>query len=66
MVVSTNASYSFIVTDDVDLLANFEPVLDFDTYVASKWRNNTFMLDLNRFFDDGYMVTQCRWYRNND
>ena len=43
-----------------------DAILDFDTYVATKWNNNTFMLDLNRLFDDGYMITDCKWYRNND
>jgi hypothetical protein len=62
-VVSTANPYSFTVTQDVALVANFGEVIDFDKYVATKW-NNLFMLNLRQLANDGYTVTSCKWYRN--
>jgi hypothetical protein len=38
--------------------------LPFDTYAATKW-NNTFMLNLKKLAENGYDVTACRWFKNN-
>ena len=38
--------------------------LPFDTYAATKW-NNTFMLNLRKLADDGYDVSACQWFKNN-
>ena len=40
-------------------------LLDFDTYVATKWDNNTFMLNLSLLEDNGYDVTGCKWYQGD-
>ena len=69
IVISSENTYSFTAAENVDLVANFEaiiavPLLDFDTYVATKW-NNTFLLNLNRLKTDGYEITGCTWYKNN-
>ena len=44
----------------------FVTLLDFDDYVATKWNNNTFMLDLARLENDGYAVVACNWYRDDN
>jgi hypothetical protein len=62
MVVSTDNSYSFAVTGDVNLTANFY-ALNFDTYAPTLW-GNTFMLDLKKLREDGYEVTGCKWFKN--
>jgi hypothetical protein len=38
--------------------------LPFDTYAVTKW-NNTFMLNLRKLAEDGYHVTACKWFKNN-
>jgi len=55
VVVSTDYSYSFTATEDVELVANFERekiYLHFDTYVVTKW-HNTFMLNLKKLSEEG-------------
>jgi len=61
--VSTESTYTFTVTEDVDLVANFNVILDFDTYVATKW-NNTFMLYRTTLESEGYDITGCKWYED--
>jgi hypothetical protein len=63
-VISTDNPFTFMATDDVNLVANFHGFeLDFDTYAPTLW-NNTFKLNLNRFKQDGYDVIGCRWFKN--
>ena len=50
----------------ISIGGNGSGVLIFDVYVATKWNNNTFMLDLNRLQSDGYNVTACIWYKDGD
>ena len=67
-VVSTGNPYSFTITENVVLIANFEegsPYLPFDTYAVTKW-NNTFMLNLNRLSRHGYRTIDCKWYKNGE
>jgi hypothetical protein len=42
-----------------------EENLPFDIYVVTKW-NNTFMLNLRKLADDGFDVTACKWFKNNE
>ena len=66
---TTDTYVLFNLKSDAKVTVEFEPftlLLDFDMYVATKWNNNTFMLDLNRLQADGYMVTGCKWYKNTD
>jgi hypothetical protein len=75
VVESTNNPYYFTVTGDVDLTANFviaETGLtkviiteDFDKYVVTKW-GSTFALDLAKLESEGYTVTGCKWYKNDE
>jgi hypothetical protein len=39
--------------------------LPFDDYAITKW-DNTFMLNLKKLRDDGYPVTACKWFKNNE
>ena len=65
---STNPSYTFTVTKDVTLFANFEKIiklLKFEDYVVTKW-NNTFLLDFTKLAPLGYpndKNTKCTWYK---
>ena len=61
--VSTDNPYTFTVTEDIELVANFNVLLDFDTYVATKW-NNTFMLYRTTLESEGYEITGCKWYED--
>jgi hypothetical protein len=61
-VVSIDNPYEFPVTENVILVAHFY-ALDFDTYCPTLW-NNTFMLDLRKLEEEGYMVIDCKWYKN--
>ncbi|MCL2291357.1 MAG: T9SS type A sorting domain-containing protein [Bacteroidetes bacterium] len=67
VVVSSHSSYSFPVIEDVVLVANFVDIefLPFDLYAVTKW-NNTFMLNLKKLEDEGYEVTACKWYKNDE
>ena len=60
--VTTATSYTFVVTEDMDFVANFYG-LDFDTYAATLW-DNTFMLNLNKLARDGYDIIGCKWFKN--
>ena len=60
--VSTEPVYSFTVTEDVNLLANFYD-LDFDTY-AVMICDCIFLLNLKQLAEDGYDVTGCKWFKN--
>jgi len=62
VVVSIDNPYEFIVTEDVNIIANFG-ALDFDTYSPTLW-NNTFMLNLIKLAEDDYEVTGCKWFKN--
>ena len=42
-----------------------EDNLPFDDYAVTKW-NNTFMLNLRKLAEEGYTVTDCKWYKNSD
>jgi hypothetical protein len=61
-VVSTGTSYTFTVTENVTIVANFY-ALDFDTYAATIW-NNTFILNLILLEEEGYRVTDCKWLKS--
>jgi hypothetical protein len=61
-VVSTDNPYEFIVTESINIVANFD-VLDFDTYALTVW-DNTFMLDLKILAEKGYEVIDCKWFKN--
>ena len=73
--IAEDVKYSFyaIATDNAgnrepdkvkpDLTIPFND-LPFDTYAVTKW-NNTFMLNLRKLADDGYDVTDCKWYKNS-
>jgi hypothetical protein len=60
--VSSSPIYEFEVTQSVTIVANFYG-LDFDTYAATLW-DNTFMLNLRLLTDEGYDVTDCKWFKN--
>jgi hypothetical protein len=60
--VSTNNPYTFTVTENVNLVANFY-ALDFDTYVAMIC-DNIFLLNLKKLSEDGYDVSNCKWFKN--
>ena len=60
--VSTDSIYTFKVEKDVTVIAHFN-ALDFDTYAPTLW-NNTFMLNLRRLKEEGYIITGCIWYKN--
>ena len=60
--VSTDNPYEFVVTEDVNIVANFY-ALDFDTYSPTLW-SNTFMLNLRKLAEEGYEVTDCKWFKN--
>jgi hypothetical protein len=60
--ISTSDTYEFTVTHDITLVAHFY-ALDFDTYAATMW-NNTFMLNLNLLTEEGYDVSDCKWFKN--
>ena len=60
--VSKENPYSFEVTKDITLIANFS-ALDFDTYCPILW-NNTFMLDLKKLREEGFDIIGCKWYKN--
>jgi len=54
-------SPALLVTTDMTP-SIIETLLDFDTYVITKW-NNTFMLNIRKLTDDGYIVTHCEWFK---
>ena len=60
--VSTDNPYTFIITENVNLVANFF-ALDFDTCSLTLW-NNTFLLNLKWLRENGYNVSGCRWFKN--
>ncbi|MCL2041718.1 MAG: T9SS type A sorting domain-containing protein, partial [Bacteroidales bacterium] len=64
IIVSLDPIYTFTVTEDVTVVANFY-ALDFDTYAPTLW-NNTFMLNLNKLRTEGYVVTGCKWFKNGN
>jgi len=61
MEVSIDNPYEFIVTENVNLIANFY-ALDFDTYAATIC-DNIFLLNL-RLLEEEYEVTGCKWFKN--
>ena len=65
--VSTNRSYSFIVTQDRTLTANFKfnssDSLDFDTYAVIIC-DRVILLNLKKLAEDGYEITGCKWFKN--
>jgi len=67
-IVSTNKSYSFAVTKDRNLVANFtseDPdTLDFDTYAVIIC-DRVILLNLKKLEEDGFDVTGCKWFRND-
>ena len=62
MEVSTDNPYIFTVIENVNLVANFY-ALDFDTYVATIC-DNIFLLNLKKLSEDGYEVSNCKWFKN--
>jgi hypothetical protein len=60
--VSTDTVYSFIVKEDVSLIANFYD-LDFDTYTVMICEQ-IFLLNLRKLTEDGYEVIGCKWLKN--
>jgi hypothetical protein len=62
IIVSLSNVYEFEATQNITLVANFYG-LDFDTYAATLW-DNTFMLDLKKLADEGYDITNCKWFKN--
>ncbi|MCL2289558.1 MAG: T9SS type A sorting domain-containing protein [Bacteroidetes bacterium] len=60
--VSTDNPYEFIVTESVNLIANFY-ALDFDTYAATIC-DNVFLLNLKKLAEEKYEVTGCKWFKN--
>ena len=60
--VSTDNPYIFIITENVNFVANFL-ALDFDTCTLTLW-NNTFLLNLRWLRENGYEVSGCRWFKN--
>jgi hypothetical protein len=62
-VVDINHIYEFPATRSITLVANFYG-LDFDKYAATLW-DNTFLLNLGKLEDEGYEITDCKWYKNN-
>ena len=62
IVVSTRNPYIFTVTENVNLVANFN-ALDFDTYCATIC-DNVFLLNLRKLSEDGYEVSNCKWFKN--
>jgi M6 family metalloprotease-like protein len=64
MIVSTDNPYSFTLTEDMAMVANFELVIPFDDYVVTKW-NNSFMLNIRQLEFDGYDLVSCKWYKND-
>ena len=65
--ISTNAVYSFTVTNDRDLTANFRIIssdtVDFDTYAVIICKR-VILLNLRKLAEDGYEVTDCKWFKN--
>ncbi|GHU93619.1 hypothetical protein FACS1894156_0720 [Bacteroidia bacterium] len=51
------------VTAELTILVTY--LLDFDTYVATKW-NNAFILNLEQFRANDYIAAVCRWYRDGE
>jgi len=65
--VSKNPSYSFVITSDTTLVANFY-ALDFDYYTLLLW-DNTIMLNLIKLRADACEIkpteiTGCKWFKN--
>ena len=67
--VSTNSSYSFTVTYDRSLTANFRmthpDTLDFDTYAVIIC-NRIILLNLKKLEDEGFDFTHCKWFKNGN
>jgi len=65
--VSTNSSYSFTVTNDRTLTANFKlnssDSLDFDTYTVIIC-NKVILLNLKKLEEDGFDIAGCKWFKN--
>jgi hypothetical protein len=64
VVISEENPYIHTVTDNITIVANFY-ALDFDTYAPVLW-NNTFMLNMKKLEEDGYIVTGCKWFKNGE
>ena len=62
-IATDNAGNVEIFKTEPDITIPFDN-LDFDTYAVTKW-NNTFMLNLKRLTEDGYDVSDCNWFKNN-
>jgi len=66
-IVSTNSTFSFIVTNDRNMMANFvseDPnILDFDTYAVIIC-DRVILLNLKKLEEDGFDVTGCKWFKN--
>jgi len=66
--ISTDNPYGFTVTEDIELVANFEEkkqFLLFDSYTVTKW-NNTFMLNLKKLAEFRFTPTACKWFKNGE
>jgi len=63
-IVSVENPYTFNAKEALNLIGNFEILVPFDDYTTTKW-NNCFMLNLKKFYDDGFDVNSCLWYKNN-
>ena len=65
--VSSNSLYTFTVSNDRSLTANFRMThpdsLDFDTYAVIIC-NRVILLNLKKLADDGFEVTHCKWFKN--
>ena len=65
--LSTNSSYSFTVTKDRTLTANFKfnssDSLDFDTYAVIIC-DKVILLNLKKLEEDGFDVIGCKWFKN--
>ena len=59
--VSTDAVYSFTVTGNRTLVANFN--FNFDTYAVIIC-DRVILLHLRKLAEDGFEVTGCKWYKN--
>jgi hypothetical protein len=62
-IVSTDNPYMFNAKKEISLVGNFEVLVPFDEYAVTKW-NNTFMLNIRKFENEGFDLNNCMWYKN--
>ena len=62
ILVYSDTTYSFTVTKNRTLVANFNK-LDFDTYAVIIC-DRVILLNLRKLVEDGYEVIGCKWYKN--